>query len=269
MTPRQYAASLLTFSVLSTWAVYAIQRCQEWLPWNPQRVTNVTRDSALNTAISFVTNTNWQGYSGEATMSYLTQSTVLTVQNFLSAAVGMAVLVVLVRGFRREKSSTIGNFYLDVFRATIYILLPLSLLLSFALVSQGVVQTFDAYPEYRSLEDFTGRKLDDRGSVVEKKMAVGPVASQVAIKQLGTNGGGFFNANSAHPFENPTPLSNLLQLVAILLIPASLCLTFGELIGDRRQGWALLAAMSLVFVPLLFCSSWFEQSGNPLLRSRR
>lgn len=209
-----------------------------------------------------MTNTNWQGYGGESTMSYLTQMLVLTVQNFVSAAVGMAVLVALIRGFVRHTTDTIGNFWVDLVRGTLYILLPLSLLLAVALVSQGVVQTFQPYHEVTLLEP----TVDAEGkSVTKQRIAVGPTASQVAIKQLGTNGGGFFNVNSAHPLENPTPLSNFLQVLSILLIPAALCYTFGELIGDRRQGWAVLAAMSVVFVPMVFGVVAAEQAGNPEL----
>ena len=262
MTWRQYAGALLAFSLASLVAVYGIQRLQGWLPANPESLPAVSPDCAFNTAVSFATNTNWQGYAGESTMSYLTQMLGLTVQNFLSAAAGMAVLVALIRGFARRSSSTLGNFWVDLTRGTLYILLPLSLLLAVLLVSQGVVQTLKPYREVTLVEPTVDA---DGKAVAVQRIAVGPAASQVAIKQLGTNGGGFFNANSAHPLENPTPLSNFLQLLAILLIPASLCYTFGELVGDRRQGWAVLAAMSVVFVAMLGLTVVAEQQGNPLL----
>ncbi|WP_254507976.1 potassium-transporting ATPase subunit KdpA [Anatilimnocola floriformis] len=262
MTWQRYATAALMFSFVSFVAVYALQRAQSVLPLNPESLSAVSTDSSFNTAVSFATNTNWQGYGGESTMSYCTQMFALTVQNFVSAAVGMAVLIALIRGFTRHVTDTIGNFWVDLVRGTLYILLPLSLLLAIALVSQGVVQTFRSYHEAK-LMDAT---VDANGNAVTtQKIAVGPAASQIAIKQLGTNGGGFFNANSAHPLENPTPLSNFLQVVAILLIPAALCYTFGEMVGDRRQGLAMLAAMSLVFVPLLVLNTIAEQQGNPVL----
>jgi K+-transporting ATPase ATPase A chain len=214
--------------------------------------------------VSFITNTNWQGYSGETTMSYLTQMLGLTVQNFLSAAAGIAVLIALIRGFTRHHSATIGNFWVDLVRGTLYILLPMSFVLAIVLVSQGVVQTFSGYRDVALLET----AVDQDGKVVATQhIAVGPAASQIAIKQLGTNGGGFFNVNSAHPLENPTPLSNFLEMLAILLIPAALCYTFGEMVGDRRQGWTILAAMLAVFVVLLGVSCFSEQQKNPLLTS--
>jgi K+-transporting ATPase ATPase A chain len=280
----QYALAVLWFSLAGFAAVYALQRLQAWLPLNPQDLGAVSPDSSFNTAVSFVTNTNWQGYGGEATMSYLTQMLGLTVQNFVSAATGMAVLVALVRGFARQGAGTIGNFWVDLTRSTLYILLPLSLMLAVALVSQGVVQTFSAYhtvPLVESVE-YEVPKLDDAGHAVkdaagnavtekvvqkEQTIAVGPAASQVAIKQLGTNGGGFFNVNSAHPLENPTPLSNFLELLAILLIPAALCYTFGRMVGDTRQGWALLAVMTIVFAGLLAVCVGAEQAGNPAIAS--
>ena len=278
----QYAMATLWFSLLGTLAVYALQRLQLSLPLNPQALVAITPDSAFNTAASFATNTNWQGYGGESTMSYLTQMLALTVQNFVSAAAGMAVLIALTRGFARQSTETIGNFWVDLTRGTLYILLPLSIVLALALASQGVVQTFSAYhttPLVESVEydnpklDAAGQPLkDEKGNALTEKatqkdqiIAVGPVASQIAIKQLGTNGGGFFNANSAHPFENPTPLSNFLEMLAILLIPAALCHTFGRMVGDTRQGWALLAAMSIVFVALLALCVAAEQAGNPSL----
>jgi K+-transporting ATPase ATPase A chain len=278
----QYALAMLWFNLLGLLAVYALQRLQAELPLNPQAFGAVSPDSAFNTAVSFASNTNWQGYVGEATMSYLTQMLALTVQNFVSAATGMAVLIALIRGLVRHTSQTIGNFWVDLTRSTLYILLPLALVLAVVLVSQGVVQTLSPYhtvPLVESVEydaprlDAAGQPLkDDQGNPVTEKvvqkeqiLAVGPAASQIAIKQLGTNGGGFFNANSAHPFENPTPLSNFLEVLAILLIPAALCYTFGRMVGDTRQGWAILSAMTIVFVVLLALCTVSEQAGNPVL----
>jgi K+-transporting ATPase ATPase A chain len=229
---------------------------------NPQDLAAVSPDSSLNTAISFASNTNWQGYGGETTMSYLTQMAGLTVQNFVSAATGMAVLVALIRGFARKNSETIGNFWYDLTRSTLYILLPLSLAAALVLVSQGVVQTFGPYETVELLQP---SKAADGSLVTQQTIALGPAASQIAIKQLGTNGGGFFNVNSAHPLENPTPLSNFLELLMILVISAALCYTFGKMVGDTRQGWAVLAAMTIVFVALLAVCYWAEQSGNPKL----
>ena len=259
---RAYAAAVLLFSALGILLVYLLQRVQGLLPLNPQGLPGVAPDSAFNTAVSFGSNTNWQSYAGETTMAYLTQMAGLAVQNFLSAAAGMAVLVALIRGFTRRSSATIGNFWVDLTRTILYILLPLSLLLALLLVSQGVVQSFAPYrqvPLLQATHDAAGQ------AVATQTLPLGPAASQIAIKQLGTNGGGFFNTNSAHPFENPTPLSNFLEMLAILLIPAALCHTFGRLVGDRRQGWALLAAMTLVFLPLLFLSYFGEAHGNPYL----
>jgi K+-transporting ATPase ATPase A chain len=252
----EYAAALLWFNLFGGLAVFALQMLQAYLPLNPQQLGNVTADSAFNTGVSFATNTNWQGYGGETTMSYLTQMLGLSVQNFVSAATGMAVLVAMIRGFQRTHADGIGNFWADLTRGTLYILLPLSLVLAFVLAGQGVVQTFKPYPAIPLVEQTEN---------TTQTLAVGPVASQVAIKQLGTNGGGFFNANSAHPFENPTPLSNFLEMLAILLIPAALCHTFGTMVGDPRQGWAILAAMTLVLLSLLFVTVSLEQGGNPAL----
>ncbi|MGC1818063.1 MAG: potassium-transporting ATPase subunit KdpA [Casimicrobiaceae bacterium] len=278
----EYAIAMLVFNLLGGLAVYGFQRLQGMLPLNPQAFGAVSPDSSFNTAVSFMTNTNWQGYGGESTMSYLTQMAALTVQNFLSAATGMAIAVALIRGFARQKATTVGNFWVDMTRSTLYILLPLAFVFALVLVSQGVVQTFSAYktvPLVQSVE-YDNPKLDAAGQpmkdakgdpIVEKAtqkeqvLAVGPAASQIAIKQLGTNGGGFFNVNSAHPYENPTPLSNFLEMLAILLIPAALCYTFGRMVGDTRQGWALLAAMTIVFVALLAVCASAEQSGNSIL----
>ncbi|HUL55345.1 MAG TPA: potassium-transporting ATPase subunit KdpA [Usitatibacter sp.] len=278
----QYAIAMLLFNLLGFIAVYALQRLQGVLPFDPQALPAVSPDSSFNTAISFITNTNWQGYGGESTMSYLTQMLALTVQNFVSAASGMATLVAFARGFSRRSSQTLGNFWVDLTRSTLYILLPLSVVLALALVSQGMPQTLSAYPTVPTVEatDYDNPKLDSAGQPVkddkgnpvtekatmkEQQIAVGPVASQVAIKQLGTNGGGFFNVNSAHPFENPTPLSNFLEVLAILQISAALCYTFGVLVKDTRQGWALLATMTVIFVAFLGLCAWAEQSGNPAL----
>lgn len=253
-----YARQLLVFSVASVLLVYAIQRLQALLPVNPLALGAVEPTLALNTAISFATNTNWQAYGGESIMSYLTQMLALGTQNFVSAAAGMAVLVALVRAFTRTEQKTIGNFWVDLTRGTLYILLPLSLILGVALVSQGVVQTFDAPVTVQLVEPMSD-------SVTTQTIPLGPAASQVAIKQLGTNGGGFYNVNSAHPLENPTPLSNLLQMVALLLIPGALCYTFGAMVKDTRQGWAILAAMVIILVPLSIGTVMAEQTGTPAL----
>lgn len=262
MNWKTYAETVLLFNLAGLLVLYVLQRLQGVLPLNPQGWGAVSPGSAFNTSISFTTNTNWQGYGGETTMSYLTQMLGLTVQNFLSAATGMAILVALVRGLARRSAQTVGNFWVDLTRSTLYILLPLALVLALLLVSQGAVQTFSAYQSVPLLQpavEATGKP------VAEQLLALGPAASQAAIKQLGTNGGGFFNANSAHPFENPTPVSNLAEMLAILAIPAALCYTFGKMVGDTRQGWAVLAAMTIVFVGLLAVAVWAEQSGNPAL----
>jgi K+-transporting ATPase ATPase A chain len=259
---KSYTLALLLFNLLGFLVVYALQRLQGVLPLNSQGLGAVGPDLAFNTAASFVTNTNWQSYSGEITLSYLTQMLGLTVQNFVSAATGMAVLVALARGFARHSTRTIGNFWADVTRGTLYILLPLAILLALLLTSQGVVQTLSPYRTAALLQpttDLSGNR------VIQQVLAVGPAASQVAIKQLGTNGGGFFSVNSAHPFENPTPLSNFLELLAILLIPAALCYTFGKMVGNTRQGWAILTAMVVIFLLLLGLMAWAEQHGNPVL----
>ncbi|MGJ0491784.1 potassium-transporting ATPase subunit KdpA [Methylobacter sp.] len=278
----QYALALLVFNLFGLLAVYALQRWQDVLPFNPQGLPAVSPDSAFNTAVSFTSNTNWQGYGGETTMSYLTQMLGLTVQNFLSAASGMAVLVALIRGFTRRNSEAIGNFWVDMTRSTLYILLPLSLLLAVALAGQGVVQTFKPYQKVflteavsyqvpqldaagKAVTDAEGKPVTETIETQQQTLAMGPTASQIAIKELGTNGGGFFNVNSAHPFENPTPLSNFLEMLAILLIPAALCYTFGVMVGDTRQGWMILGAMTLVFVVLVFVTVPAEQNGNPSL----
>ena len=250
---RQYAVALIAFNVLGVIVVYALQRLQGGLPMNPQAMAAVSADSSFNTAISFVTNTNWQGYGGEATMSYLTQMLALTVQNFLSAATGIVVVFALIRGFAGRSSNSVGNFWVDITRVTVYVLLPLSLVFALFLASQGVIQNFSPYQEVATLQQGT------------QTIAMGPVASQEAIKLLGTNGGGFFNANSAHPFENPTALTNFMQMLAIFLIPAALVFMFGRLVGDARQGWALLAAMTAIFVVAVVVVTAQEQQGNPLI----
>ena len=278
----QYALAMLWFNLAGAIAVYAIQRLQVWLPLNPQALGAVSADSSFNTAASFATNTNWQGYGGESTMSYLTQMFALAVQNFVSAATGMAVLVALVRGFARKEASGVGNFWVDLTRTIVYILLPLSLVFSLVLVAQDVPQTFgqpatvtlvqpvtyDAPkngPDGQPLKDEKGHAMTERATATEQTIPLGPVASQIAIKQLGTNGGGYYNVNSAHPLENPTPLSGFLEMLAILLIPGALCYTFGRMIGDTREGWALLAAMTIVVAALLPCVYLAEQHGNPIL----
>ena len=250
-----YAMGLLVFNGLGVLAVYALQRLQIYLPLNPQHLPAVSPDSALNTAVSFVTNTNWQGYGGETTMAYLTQMLGLVVQNFLSAATGIVVVIALVRGFARHSAQSIGNVWVDLTRATLWILLPMSFVLALVFVGMGVVQTFGSSIGTTGLEGGT------------TDLAMGPVASQLAIKMLGTNGGGFFNANSAHPFENPNIWSNGLQMLAIFLIPAALCFVFGRMVGDRRQGWMVLAAMTVMFVAFAVPASWAEQQGNPALAS--
>lgn len=247
-----YALALLLFNGLGVLAVYALQRLQFWLPFNPQQMPNVSPDSAFNTAVSFVTNTNWQGYGGETTMSYLTQMLALTVQNFLSAATGIAVVIALIRGFARHTAQSVGNAWVDLTRITLYVLLPLALIFAVFLISQGVIQNLAAAQDVTTLEKTT------------QTLAMGPVASQEAIKMIGTNGGGFFNANSAHPFENPTPLTNFFQMLAIFLIPGALCYAFGRMVGDVRQGWAVLAAMAMLFVVMAVATIYFEQQGNPL-----
>ncbi|MDB5877792.1 MAG: ATPase, partial [Variovorax sp.] len=253
---RTYAFALLAFNAIGALAVYGLQRLQHLLPLNPAGMTAVSADSSFNTAISFVANTNWQGYAGESTMSYLTQMLGLTVQNFFSAATGIAVAFALARGFAARSTDGrgfIGNFWADITRVTVWLLLPLSFVLAMFFVGQGVIQNLDASHALRTVEGAT------------QTIAMGPVASQEAIKMLGTNGGGFFNANSAHPFENPTPLSNYVQMLAMFLIPAALCFAFGRVVGDKRQGFAVLAAMTVLFIAAVLVILPAEQAGNPLL----
>jgi potassium-transporting ATPase potassium-binding subunit len=279
---KQYAAGLILFNALGALAVYLLQRCQAWLPLNPQHFGNLSPDSAFNTAVSFATNTNWQAYAGESAMSDLTQMAGLAVQNFLSAASGIVVAIALIRGLARHSARTIGNLWTDLTRAALYVLLPLALLLALALVSQGVIQNFSAYKDVTTVEPLTYQqpKTDAAGNPVKdaagnpvqetlitrtQTLPMGPIASQESIKELGTNGGGFLNANSAHPYENPTALANLIEMLAILAIPAALTCTFGRMVGDTRQGWAVLAAMAILFVTLLAVTVHAEQQGNPLI----
>jgi K+-transporting ATPase ATPase A chain len=281
---KTYAIGLLVFNTIGALFVYAVQRVQAWLPLNPQSLPNVSPDSAFNTAVSFASNTNWQGYGGESTMSYLTQMLALTGQNFFSAATGIAVAYALIRGFASRSAQSIGNIWGDLTRVTLYVLLPFSTLFAVFLMSQGVIQNFSAYKEVNLIDPVTyqapkngpeGQPLkDDKGNPVSETvvaktqtLAMGPVASQEAIKMLGTNGGGFFNANSAHPYENPTPLSNFVQMLSIFLIPAALCFTFGRMVGDVRQGWAVLAAMTILFVVMAAVVMIAEQQAHPALQA--
>jgi K+-transporting ATPase ATPase A chain len=249
----QYAGGLLIFSLVTLLFTYALQRLQQWFPFNPQGLGNVGPDSSFNTAVSFTTNTNWQSYTPESTMTYLTQMLGLATHNFLSAASGLAVALALIRGFTRQSVKTLGNFWVDMTRATVYVLLPISVVAALLLVSQGVIQNLNSYDKVTTLEH------------AAQVIPQGPVASQEAIKELGTNGGGFFNANSAHPYENPTPLSNLIEELLIFMIPAALTYTFGKMVKDTRQGWALFAAMSILFLAGLFITYPAEASGNPNL----
>jgi len=277
----RYATALLAFNALGVLVVYLVQRLQFVLPMNPQGLANLSTDSAFNTAVSFVTNTNWQAYSGESTMSYFTQMIALAVQNFFSAATGLAVAYALIRGFARRSAQGIGNFWVDLTRSTVYLLLPLSLVVAVIFMAQGVIQNFDAYQDVHTIEalsydnpqldadgqalkDAAGNAVTTRATTQTQTLPMGPVASQEAIKMIGTNGGGFFNANSSHPYENPTPLTNFVQMLAMFLIPAALCFAFGRMLGDSRQGWAVLAAMTVIFVVMAGVALWAEQQGNPL-----
>ncbi len=277
---KAYASALLVFNALGALVLYALQRVQHVLPLNPQHFANVSADSSFNTAVSYVTNTNWQGYAGEATMSYLTQMGGLAVQNFVSAATGMVVAVAVIRGLARHSAKTIGNFWVDLTRSTLYVLLPLSAFLAIVLVSQGVLQNFSAYRDVQLLQPLAyqqpatdaagnpiknaaGDPLVQRVVTTTQTLPMGPVASQESIKQLGTNGGGFVNANSAHPYENPTALSNFLEMLALILIPAALTYTFGHMVGDTRQGWAVFSAMAILFVAMVSTAVYNEQLGNP------
>ncbi|OUL80473.1 potassium-transporting ATPase subunit KdpA [Paraburkholderia hospita] len=284
MSWMHYALAVIVFNALGVLAVYGFMRLQQWLPINPQGFGPMTADAAFNTAVSFVTNTNWQDYSPEATASYLSQMAALTVQNFLSAATGIAVVVALIRGFARHTTKTIGNFWVDLTRITLYILAPLATVIALVFISQGAIQNFAAYKDVATLQVTTYQtpKMDAQGNPVKdakgnpvmvdnkadkQTIAMGPTASQEAIKMLGTNGGGFFNANSAHPYENPTPFANFVQMIAMLVIPAALCLVFGRMVGDQRQGYAVLAAMTIAFAAACWVEISAEQTGKPLFAS--
>jgi K+-transporting ATPase ATPase A chain len=258
MSWRRYAEAVLMFSVVGLVSLYALLRLQGSLPLNPQQLPGNTPDLAFNTSASFVSNTNWQSYGGETTLSYLSQMLGLTVQNFVSAAAGMAVLIALIRGLVRRSATTIGNFWVDLTRSTLYILLPLSMVLTIVLISQGAIQNFKPYETVQLVQPVAQA---DGESATTQLLAMGPAASQIAIKQLGTNGGGFFNVNSSHPFENATPLSNFVEMLSILMISGALCYTFGVMVGDTRQGWAILAAMLVIFVPLVIGAVAAEQAG--------
>ena len=281
---KHYALAALAFNVLGAVVVYGLLRMQQWLPSNPQGFGPMTPDAAFNTAVSFVTNTNWQDYTPESTVSYLSQMIGLSVQNFVSAATGIAVVAALIRGFARHTASTIGNFWVDLTRITLYILAPLATVVALVFVSQGVIQNFETYKDVSTVQVTTYQtpKLDAQGNPVKdakgvavmvdnkadkQTIGMGPVASQEAIKMLGTNGGGFFNANSAHPYENPTPFSNFVQMISMLVIPAALCVVFGRMVGDKRQGYAILAAMTIAFAVAAWGEISAEQSGNPLFTS--
>jgi potassium-transporting ATPase potassium-binding subunit len=281
---KRYAIAMLLFNVCGMLFVYAFQRVQQWLPFNPQHFPALSPDLSINTAISFITNTNWQAYSGESAMSYLTQMAALAVQNFMSAATGIAVLIAVVRGFARKTAKGIGNFWVDLTRTTLYVLMPISFVLAMLLVSQGVIQNLKPYVDVpvvqttsyanpvtdaagNPVKDAQGNPVTKPAQLTTETLPMGPAASQVAIKMLGTNGGGFFGANSAHPYENPTPFANFLEMLAIFLIPGGLCITFGEMVGDRRQGWAILATMLVIFIPLTIGVTAAEQAGNPILHS--
>ncbi len=279
---KKYLYTMLIFNLVGFLAVYTIQRLQYYLPLNPQHFSAVPPTISFNTAASFITNTDWQAYSGERTLSYLTQMIALTVQNFLSAATGMSLLIAFIRGLARQETHSLGNFWVDTVRGILYILLPLSFILAIALSAQGVIQNFKPYQKIHLLEaihyqqpkqdasgqpmkNTQGNPIIEKVTMTEQEIPMGPVASQIAIKQLGTNGGGFFNTNSAHPFENPTPLSNFLEMLAILLIPAAFCYTFGIMVKDKRQGWALFLTMLILFIPLATMTIYAEQKGNPIL----
>lgn len=257
---KKYLKTMLLFNFLSMIFVYIIQRIQFYLPFNPEHFAGVSPMLAFNTATSFITNTNWQAYAGEKSLSYFTQMCGLTVQNFISAATGMSLLVAFIRGIARNETNSLGNFWVDTFRGIFYILLPLSFLFSIFLASQGVIQNLKPYEKVELIQPFK----NETSMVTQQIIPMGPVASQVAIKQLGTNGGGFFNTNSAHPFENPTPLTNIFELIAILLIPAALCYSFGTFVRDKRQGWTILIAMFVILIPMIGFSVMAEQRGNPL-----
>src|SRR5271169_3969074 len=282
MSWSRYAIAMLLFNVLGAVIVYGLQRLQLWLPLNPQKFAAVSPDSSFNTAVSFITNTNWQAYSGESTMGYLVQMAGLAVQYFLSAATGIVVAIAVIRGFARHTTRTISNFWVDITRSALYVLLPLAAVLALVLASQGVIQNLDVYKDAATVEklsyqnpktdadgnpikDAAGNAVTEAATTQTQTLPMGPIASQEAIKELGTNGGGFYNANSSHPYENPTPLTNLLEMLAIFIIPFALTYTFGKMVGDTRQGWVVLAAMLILFVPLVIMAFHSEQQGNPLV----
>jgi K+-transporting ATPase ATPase A chain len=265
---KQYALSVMVFNLVGILVLFIMQIIQHILPLNPQQLGNLSWDLALNTAISFVGNTNWQAYAGETTMSYFTQMVGLAVQNFVSAATGLAVVIALIRGFSRASSKQIGNFWSDLTKSTLYVLLPLSIIFATALLSQGVPQNFNNYTTVHVLDPQTISQTVDgkttNQTITTQTLPMGPIASQEAIKMIGTNGGGFFNANSAHPYENPTAISNWLEMLAILLVPAALCFTFGRMVGDKKQGYTLYIAMTLIFIVLALVEMSSEMRGNPL-----
>lgn len=277
---KRYLSAMLVFNLVGLLSVYTIQRFQAYLPLNPQGILAVSPDLAFNTAVSFASNTSWQAYSGETTLSYFTQMTAITVQCFLSSATGMSLLIAFIRGLTQRETKDLGNFWVDTVRGTLYILLPLSIIIAIILSSQGVIQNFNHYQKInlvqpihyqQAITDISGHPIkDSRGNakmetktVIQQVIPMGPVASQIAIKQLGSDGGGFFNANSAHPFENPTPISNFVEMLALLLIPTAFCYTFGVMVNDKRQGWAILTAMLLLFIPMVYIAVVSEQQGNP------
>jgi len=266
----EYAIAMLLFSGVSMTLLYLIERTQKWLPFNPQKFANVDPALAFGTAASFTTNTNWQVYSGEATMSYLTQMAGLAYHNFVSAAVGIVLAIVVIRGIARKETDKLGNFWVDTTRCLLWVLLPLCLVGSVILVSQGVVQNLKPYTTVNLTQPYTAQVTASDGktttqTITQQVIAQGPVASQEVIKELGTNGGGFFNANSAHPFENPTPFSNFLEMVSIFAIPSGLTYTLGRMAGSRRHGWAVWAAMAFLFLCGVTAAYWAEARGNPLL----
>ena len=266
MSWKTYALALMLFTLLGIIVLYVIELMQGILPFNPQHLGSVNPALAFNTAVSFNTNTNWQNYGGETTMSYLTQMLGMMVHQFLSAGIGIAVLLALIRGFVRHSVKTIGNFWVDTTRAILYVLIPLSIILALVLASQGVVQTFSG----SKTVDLLQSTVDANGqAVTQQTIATGPVSGMTAIEILGSNGGGFFNVNAAHPFENPTPFSDFLEMLGILLIPAALCYTFGKMVGDTRQGWLLLGVMTTIFIVMLSVCVWSEQSGNPVAHQNR
>ena len=261
MNWKDYLTSMLLFNLVCFLVVYTILRLQFYLPLNPAHFSNVSASLSFNTAISFVSNTDWQSYSGETTLSYFTQMFALTVQNFISAATGMSLLIAFIRGLVRRETNDLGNFWVDITRSILYILLPLSIIFAVFLASNGVIQNFKPSQKINLMIPVVNQI--DHTKEGYQTIPMGPVASQIAIKQLGTNGGGFFNTNAAHPFENPTPLTNFFEMIAILLIPAALCFTFGTLINDKRQSFAVLIAMLIVFIPMIFVTVIAEQKGNP------